>query len=104
MALEVDSDKLAKDGDEFNNIASIAYSIYGFLVKGASLIRFPDDEITNAFSDQWNSLVDGAKTMLEGFRGGMLDVATNVQTTADLYKGSNIVNTESVAPPVTIHG
>jgi len=103
MALEVDSDKLAKDGDEFNNIASIAYSIYGFLVKGASLIRFPDDEITNAFSGQWNNLVDGAKTMLEGFHGGMLDVATNVQTTADLYKNSNIVNTESVAPPRTIH-
>ncbi len=103
MALEVDSDKLAKDGDEFNNIASIAYSIYGFLLKGASLIRFPDDEITNVFSEQWKSLVDGAKTMLEGFHGGMLDVATNVQTTADLYKNSNIVNTESVAPPVTIH-
>jgi hypothetical protein len=104
MALEVDADKLDKDGDEFNNIASIAYSIYGFLAKGASMIRFPeDDDISRMFAEQWNNLVDGTKTLLQGFRGGMLDVATNVHTTADLYKASNIVNTESITPPPTIH-
>jgi hypothetical protein len=103
MALEVDADKLSQDGDEFNNIASIAYSIYGFLAKGASMISFPaDDDISNLFAGQWNNLVEGTKTILQGFRGGMSDVATNVQTTADLYKKSNVVNTESITPPPTV--
>jgi hypothetical protein len=104
MTLEVDADELGKDGDEFNNIASIAYSIYGFLAKGASMISFPeDDDISHMFAEQWNNLVDGAKTLLQGFHDGMLDVATNVHATADLYKASNVVNTESITPAPAIH-
>ena len=102
--LEVDPDKLAKDGDEFNNLASVAYSIYGSLSKAVSLISFPDDdEVSKLFSQQWNSLVNGTKGMLLGFRDGMTGVASNVFDTAALYQKSNDVNTESVTPPPTLH-
>ncbi|HET7014918.1 MAG TPA: hypothetical protein VFI65_13470 [Streptosporangiaceae bacterium] len=100
--LEVDPDRLAKDGDEFNNLASVAYSIYGSLAKAASLIKFPDDdEISKVFAEQWNSLVNGAKGMLLGFKDGMTNVSGNVFDTAALYKKSNDVNTESVPLPPT---
>jgi hypothetical protein len=102
--LEVDADRLAKDGDEFNNLASVAYSIYGSLARAASLISFPaDDKVSRLFSEQWNSLVRGTQEMLLGFRDGMTGVASNVFDTAALYQKSNIVNTESVTPPPTIH-
>jgi hypothetical protein len=102
--LEVDANKLDQDGDEFNNLASVAYSIYGSLAKGAALIRFPDnDPVSELFSQQWNSLIDSAKAMMLGFRDGMSGVAGNVHNTAALYQKSNVVNTESVTPPPTIH-
>jgi hypothetical protein len=102
--LEVDPNKLAKDGDEFNNLASVAYSIYGSLSRAVSLISFPEnDEVGKLFSEQWNSLVNGAKGMLLGFRDGMTGVAGNVLDTAALYQKSNEVNTESVTPPPTLH-
>lgn len=70
--LEVDATQLDKNGDEFNNLASVAYSIYGSLAKGAALIKFPDnDPVSELFSQQWNSLVDGAKAMMVGFVDGM---------------------------------
>ena len=101
--LEVDPNQLAKDGDEFNNLASVAYSIYGSLSRAVSLITFPDDdEVSKLFSEQWNSLVNGAKGMLLGFRDGMTGVASNVFDTAALYQKSNDVNTESVTPPPTL--
>ncbi len=101
--IEVDANDLAKDGDEFNNLASLAYSIYGSLARGVSLISFPaDDEVSNLFSEQWDSLVNGAKGMLLGFRDGMTDVASNVFTTAELYQKSNDVNTDSVTPPPSV--
>jgi hypothetical protein len=103
--LEVDADQLARDGQQFNNLASIAYSIYGFLAKGAALITFPEnDQISRMFAEQWNGLVDGTRTILLGFHDGMSDVATNVTSTAALYKTSNVVNTESIKPPPTIDG
>jgi hypothetical protein len=102
--LEVDAERLAKDGDEFNNLAAVAYSIYGSLARGAALITFPeDDEVSKLFSEQWNSLVSGAGGMLLGFRDGMTGVAGNVFDTAALYHKSNEVNTESVTPPPTLH-
>jgi hypothetical protein len=100
--LEVDATDLAKDGDEFNNMASVAYSIYSALARGASLITFPDDDpVSQTFSKQWNSLVSGVEQMLLGFHDGMTGVAGNVLTTAALYQTSNDVNTESVTPPPT---
>src|ERR1700761_2943208 len=103
--LDLDANQLDKDGDEFNTLASVAYSIYGALAKGAALINFPDnDPVSELFSQQWNSLVGGAKGMLLGFRDGMSGVATNVHSTAALYQKSNDVNTESVTPPPAIHG
>jgi hypothetical protein len=103
--LEVDATKLAKDGDEFNNLAAVAYSIYGSLARGVSMITFPeDDKVSQLFSEQWNSLVRGAQGMLLGFRDGMTGVAGNVFNTAALYQKSNEVNTESVTPPPTLHG
>jgi hypothetical protein len=102
--LEVDPIKLAKDGDEFNNLASVAYSIYGSLSRAVSLITFPDDDkVSQLFSEQWNSLVRGTQEMLLGFRDGMTGVASNVFNTAALYQKSNEVNTESVTPPPTLH-
>ncbi len=102
--LEVDAANLSKDGDEFNNLASVAYSIYGSLARAAALITFPeDDDISRMFSEQWNSLVGGAQGMLLGFRDGMTKVAGNVQNTAELYQKSNEVNAESVTPPPTVH-
>ena len=102
--LEVDPDKLAKDGDEFNNLAAVAYSIYGSLARAASFITFPeDDKVSQLFSEQWNSLVRGAQGMLLSFRDGMTGVASNVFDTAALYQKSNVVNTESVTPPPTLH-
>ncbi len=102
--LEVDAANLSKDGDEFNNLASVAYSIYGSLARAAALITFPvDDDISQMFSGQWNSLVDGAKGMLLGFRDGMTRVSGDVQNTAELYQKSNKVNAESVTPPPTVH-
>jgi hypothetical protein len=101
--LEVDATQLAKDGDEFNNLASVAYSIYGALARGASLITFPgDDPVSKLFSEQWNPLVSGIQGMLLGFRDGMTGVASNVFSTASLYQKSNDVNTESVTPPPTV--
>jgi hypothetical protein len=102
--LEVDPNQLAKDGDEFNNLASVAYSIYGSLSRAVSLISFPDDDkVSQLFSEQWNSLVRGTQGMLLGFRDGMTGVASNVFNTAALYQKSNDVNTESVTPPPTLH-
>jgi hypothetical protein len=102
--LEVDPIQLAKDGDEFNNLASVAYSIYGSLSRAVSLISFPDDDkVSQLFSEQWNSLVRGTQGMLLGFRDGMTGVASNVFNTAALYQKSNDVNTESVTPPPTLH-
>jgi hypothetical protein len=101
--LEVDATQLAQDGDEFNNMASVAYSIYGALARGAALITFPsDDPVSQAFSQQWNSLVSGVQEMLVGFRDGMTGVAGDVLDTAALYQQSNDVNTESVTPPPTV--
>ena len=102
--LEVDPIQLAKDGDEFNNLASVAYSIYGSLSRAVSLITFPDDDkVSQLFSEQWNSLVRGTQEMLLGFRDGMTGVASNVFSTAALYQKSNDVNTESITPPPTLH-
>ena len=102
--LEVDPIRLAKDGDEFNNLASVAYSIYGSLSRAVSLITFPDDDkVSQLFSEQWNSLVRGTQEMLLGFRDGMTGAASNVFNTAALYQKSNEVNTESVTPPPTLH-
>jgi hypothetical protein len=101
--LEVDATQLAKDGDGFNNLASVAYSIYGALARGASMITFPDDDpVSQLFSGQWNPLVNGAEGLLLGFRDGMTGVAGNVLTTAALYQKSNDVNTESVPLPPTV--
>jgi|ERR1700678_3659099 hypothetical protein len=101
--LEVEATALAQDGDEFNNMASVAYSIYGALARGAALITFPsDDPVSQAFSQQWNSLVSGVQGMLLGFRDGMTGVAGDVLDTAALYQQSNDVNTESVTPPPTV--
>ena|ERR1700761_7013357 len=98
--IEVDANDLAKDGDEFNNLASVAYSIYGSLSRAASFLTFPDDdEVSKLFSDQWNSLVNGTKGLLLGFRDGMTGVAGNVFSTAELYQKSNDVNSESVPSP-----
>jgi hypothetical protein len=100
--LEVDPDSLAKDGDEFNTMATVAYSIYGALARGAALITFPDnDPVSELFSQQWNSLLSGARGILLGFRDGMTGVATNVYSTAALYAKSNEVNTDSVTAPPT---
>ncbi len=102
--LEVDATQLAKDGDGFNNLAAVAYSIYGSLARMAAFITFPeDDEVSKLFSEQWNPLVDGVKGMLLGFRDGMTGVADNVFSTAALYQKSNDVNTESITPPPTLH-
>ena len=80
--LEVDPIRLAQDGDEFNNLASVAYSIYGSLARAVSLITFPDDDkVSQPFSEQWNSLVRGTQEMLLGFRDGMTGVASNVFNT-----------------------
>ena len=69
-----------------------------------SLISFPEnDEVSRLFSEQWNSLVNGAKGMLLGFKDGMTGVAGNVFDTAVLYQKSNEVNTESVTPHPTLH-
>jgi len=103
--LELDATQLDKDGDEFDTMASVAYSIYGSLARGAALITFPDnDPVSELFSQTWDSLVDGAKGLMLGFRDGMTGVATNVHSTAALYQKSNEVNTESVTPPPTVHG
>jgi hypothetical protein len=101
--LEVDATQLAKDGDQFNNLASVAYSIYSALARGAAFLTFPgDDPVSQMFSGQWNSLVNGAEGLLLGFRDGMTGVAGNVFNTAALYQKSNDVNTESVTPPPTV--
>jgi hypothetical protein len=101
--LEVDPIALAKDGDEFASMASVAASIYGSLARAASLITFPDnDPVSELFSQQWNSLVSSAKDMLLGFRDGMTGVAANVHNTAALYAKSNEVNAESVAAPPSV--
>ena len=103
--LEVDATQLNKDGDQFDTMASVAYSIYAALAKGAALITFPDnDPVSQLFSESWNSVVDGAKEMMLGFRDGMTGVATNVHNTAALYQQSNVVNTESITPPPTVRG
>src|ERR1700683_990848 len=103
--LELDATQLDKDGDEFDTMASVAYSIYGSLARGAALITFPDnDPVSELFSQTWDSLVDGAKGLMLGFRDRMTGVATNVHSTAALYQKSNEVNTESVTPPPTVHG
>jgi hypothetical protein len=103
--LEVDATQLDKDGDEFDTMASVAFSIYGSLARGAALITFPDDDpVSQLFSEVWDSLVDGAKGMMLGFRDGMTGVATNVHRTAALFQKSNEVNMESVTPPPTVHG
>lgn len=74
------------------------------MIWAVSLISFPEnDEVSKLFSEQWNSLVNGAKGMLLGFRDGMTGVAGNVFDTAALYQKSNEVNTESVTPPPTLH-
>jgi hypothetical protein len=102
--LEVDPATLAKDGDEFNNLATVAYSIYGFLARGAALITFPEnDEVSRAFSEQWNALIRGAEGLLRGFHDTLGSVSGNVYSTAALYAKSNEVNTESVTPPPTLH-
>src|SRR5260370_40456928 len=102
--LEVNAANLAKDGDEFDNLAAVAYSIYGSLARGAAFIKFPqDDEISRSFSEQWNSLMDGAKGMLLGFHNRMTDVSGNVFDTAALYQKSNEVNSETVILPPTVH-
>lgn len=101
--LQVDTAQLAKDGDQFNNMASVAYSIYGALANGMSFITFPeDDKVSQLFSQQWTALTEGAKNLLSSFRDGMTSVASNVNHTASLYQKSNNVNTESVTPPPTI--
>jgi hypothetical protein len=103
--LELDAIQLDKDGNEFDTMASVAYSIYSSLARGAALITFPDnDPVSELFSKTWDSLVEGAKGMMLGFRDGMTGVATNVHNTAALYQKSNEVNTESVTPPPTVHG
>jgi len=102
--LEVDPANLAKDGDEFKNIAAVARSIAASLARGASLITFPEnDEVSRIFSEQWNSLIGGATGLLRGFGDGMTNVSSNIDSTAALYARSNEVNTESVTPPPTVH-
>ena len=101
--LEVNAATLARDGDRFNNMASIAYSIYGFLANSLSLIDIPeDDEVSRLFSEQWNSLVGGTRDLLMSFHGGMKDVASRVSETAAFYALSNQVSTESIPLPPTI--
>jgi hypothetical protein len=101
--LEVDADRLSQEGEQFNNIASIAYSIYGFLMKADSLIDIPeDDPISKSFAEQWHPLMSGAKNLLLGFRDGMSGTGDNIDNTAMLYKQSNIVNSDSIGPaPIT---
>lgn len=103
--LEVDADYLAKQGEQFNNMASIAYSIYSFLANGAARIEFPeDDQISSTFAGQWNGLVSGATSILLGFHDGMASTGTNIDNTATLYKQSNIVNSDSITAPPTVEG
>jgi hypothetical protein len=102
--IEVDPATLAKDGDEFNNIAAVARSISAALARGARLITFPeDDEVSRAFSEGWNALIGGATRLFDGFGDGMTKVSGNVYDTAALYAKSNEVNTESVIAPPTVH-
>jgi hypothetical protein len=101
--LEVDTTQLAKDGDEFNNVAAVAYSIYGSLARATALMTFPDDDpVSKMFSDQWNSLVSGVQAMMQGFHDGMSGVADGVLRTAALYRQSNEASEESVIPPPTV--
>ena len=93
--MEVDPSKVANDGQQFNDMADLAYSIYSGLARAAAMIQFPDDDkISQMFSEQWNSLVNGTSSLLLAFRGNMTDVATNVGNTAALYSKSNDVNGE----------
>jgi hypothetical protein len=101
--LEVNAEDLAKDGEEYTNLAAVAKSINDYLASGAALITFPQgDPVSAAFSEQWNKIVSGAQALFEGFAAGMTGVSSKVISTAALYQKSNDVNTGIVAPPTIL--
>jgi|SRR5580658_4698068 hypothetical protein len=103
--LEVDPAQLSKDGDQFNSLAVTAQEIADFFTAGSTMLDLPyDDLVSRTFSDQWNALVGGVSDLFKSFHDGMTQVAGNIYDTAALYTQSNIVNTESVAPPPSLTG
>jgi hypothetical protein len=101
--LEVNADDLAKDGDEFTNIATVAKSIGDYLAGGSALITFPDDDpISAAFKAVWDKLTSGVGDLLTGFRAGMEKVSSNVIATAALYEKANVVGEDSVQPRISV--
>lgn len=96
--LNVDPGHMKSDSAAFSDIAGVAERIGSYMRHALALLGdfSGNDKVGKTFKEQWNPGTEGLLSTFSGFGEGMIATADGINTSADLYTTSDVVNAESV--------
>ena len=96
--LHVDTTQMITDAQGFHDISAAADKIGSYLRNSLNLLGsfWGNDKVGGEFLAQWDPAVRGLLDTFTGIGDGMRSTALGVIKSANLYKKSNVINSELV--------
>lgn len=94
--LNVDTNQMTVDADGFSRISMVTGEISSYLRNALGLLGefWGNDKVGSEFLAEWDPAVSGLLDTFAGLGDGMRVTAVGIVNSANLYKKSNIVNSE----------
>ena len=94
--LDVNMTQMTVDAEGFTRIASVSGEIGSYLENSLGILGkfWGNDSVGHEFLAEWDPAISGLLETLSGIGDGMNFTALGVINSANLYKKSNLINSE----------